>query len=380
MTGKTTSNPNSWTTARDTALDRLARSVVEERAAPAVVCAAARRREWGWEFGVGAAGTHWPISARAVTPDAIFDLASLTKPIMAVAAATELARGRLGWSAPVKEVLPELAPTFAGAASLEQLLSHRAGLRPHLELFDAAQSGRRVSLEGMLRRAANGAAPGIGGPSNSSAAVYSDLGYLLAGATVERWSGAALDVWLQNALPDTTGDLRSARTWLLREREFMSRCLPTEVVPWRGGLVWGQVHDENAWLMSGLGCSGHAGLFGTAIGVARFGAAVLDGLLGFRSEIPPEAARLTTTRRSGGSLRAGFDGVTNPGSTAGSSASSNSFGHLGFTGTSLWCDPDRSTVSVVLSNRVCPSRNNTAIRGLRAGLHEALFHWADAAN
>lgn len=380
MTGKTTSNPNSWTTARDTTLDRIARSVVAQKAAPAAVCAAARRTNQGWECGVGAAGTHWPISLSPVTPDTLFDLASLTKPVMAVAAATESCRGRLSWELQLKEALPELTSTHAGDATLEQLFSHRAGLLPHIELFGPPRAGRPASIKEVLQRAAKGAAPNSRGVHSPNAAVYSDLGYVLAGAAIQRRAGVPLDVWLSTVIPDTLAALGSARTWLCQKQGFLVRCAPTEVVPWRGGLVWGRVHDENAWLMGGFGCSGHAGLFGTATGVARFGAAVLDALLGFPSEIPHPAAVLSTLRRRGGSLRAGFDGATNPGSTAGCSASSDSFGHLGFTGTSLWCDPDRSIVTVVLSNRVCPSRSNITLRGLRAGLHESLLQWAKAGN
>jgi CubicO group peptidase (beta-lactamase class C family) len=137
------------------------------------------------------------------------------------------------------------------------------------------------------------------------------------------------------------------------------------------------VHDENAWALAGHGLAGQAGLFGVAESVARFGAAMLDALAGRRLDwlTPPEVLPLVR-RRPGGSLRAGFDGKSGTLSAAGELSSSEVFGHLGFTGTSLWCDPVAETVTVLLSNRVCPTRENQKIREIRPGVHDALFRYA----
>jgi len=376
---KTVARLSERTNSRSTALDRLARSIVAAGAAPAAVCAAGFRRADQWIFALGSAGTLWPIAATPITPDVVFDLASITKAVVAIAAATESVRGGLAWSSLLQEVLPEVEKTWAATASLEQLFSHRAGLKPHIELFRQWQAGRSATKSELLKfaaRAANGDSPPA---QESTRAVYSDLGYLLAGAALERHSGVALDTWLSSALPSSSAlELGSVRQWFVRDPTFLRRCAPTELVPWRRGLVWGRVHDENAWVLGGLGACGHAGLFGTAIGVARFGAVVVDALCGRSSEVPEAAAQLSTRPRSGGSLRAGFDGVSGTGSTAGTSASPATFGHLGFTGTSLWCDPARSLVTVVLSNRVCPQRGNVCLRSLRARMHEALFNWAES--
>jgi CubicO group peptidase (beta-lactamase class C family) len=163
---------------------------------------------------------------------------------------------------------------------------------------------------------------------------------------------------------------------LLRSRhsDFAERCLPTETVPFRNGVVRGVVHDENAWALSGHALSGHAGLFGTALGVAHFGRALLDVFHG-RSEAWLDARSLTPLlkERAGGTLRAGFDGKSADQSSAGSRAGMRSFGHLGFTGTSLWCDPDADRALVLLTNRVCPTRNNPRIRAARPVVNDALF-------
>lgn len=364
------------TAVRIPALDRLAYGIVDRRAAPAAVCAAAYRNDAGWVWAAGSAGTMWPTSRAPVTQATVFDLASVTKPFLAVAAATESCRDLLPWSSRLSELLPEVQGTIAGKSTLEELLSHRAGLAPHIELFGAWRSGRVVTPQDLLREAANAKLADF----RTGQALYSDLGYLLVGAAIERQFRLPLDVWLSRLYPSLMNtELGSARDWYSRDPAFISRCAPTEVVPWRQGLVWGRVHDENAWCFGGLGLSGHAGLFGTATGVIRFGAAVVDALLGRKSFFLPEAARLTTVKRPGGSLRAGFDGKAEQGSTAGSSASSSSFGHLGYTGTSLWCDPNRSLVTAILTNRVCPSREQNTLRGLRAEIHECLFHWASEA-
>lgn len=361
---------------RSVALNRIALDVVESGAAPAASCAAGFRDRAGWHFGVGAAGTLWPNSLRPVTPDTLFDLASLTKPIHAVAVATESILGALDWWAALQEFLPEVRGTWAATSSFESLLSHRAGLVPHVELYRRLQSGLAIDATIAMRMAANAKTKGARRSPEQTPALYSDLGYLLSGLAIERRFGIALDCWLALRLPRMADCFGSARQWLARDPGFRARCAATEVVPWRGGLLCAQVHDENAWALRGHGLCGHAGLFGTALGIARFGAAVLDALAGGSEIVPEQAATLTTGRRPSGTLCAGFDRKSEQGSSAGAIASSDAFGHLGFTGTSLWCDPRRAAVTVMLSNRVCPNRANGSLRPLRPRLHDSLFKWA----
>jgi CubicO group peptidase (beta-lactamase class C family) len=138
------------------------------------------------------------------------------------------------------------------------------------------------------------------------------------------------------------------------------------------------VHDENAWALSGDGVSGHAGLFGTALGVLGLGEAVLDVLSDRRPDFLTQGELVPLVRpRPGGTLRAGFDGKSDVGSSAGSRFGPNSIGHLGFTGTSLWIDPDRQLVGVLLTNRVHPSRASDAIRTARPLAYDAIAAWAE---
>jgi CubicO group peptidase (beta-lactamase class C family) len=131
----------------------------------------------------------------------------------------------------------------------------------------------------------------------------------------------------------------------------------------------GLVHDENAWALTGKGGSGHAGIFGTVDAVLTFGMAVLAARDDLSWLLRP---------RPGGSLLAGFDAKSPPPepSSAGGRAGPRTFGHLGFTGTSLWIDPDAGVVVSLLTNRVCPTRENVAIRAARPWAHDALFERA----
>jgi CubicO group peptidase (beta-lactamase class C family) len=132
-------------------------------------------------------------------------------------------------------------------------------------------------------------------------------------------------------------------------------------------------HDENAWTFSGHASSGHAGCFGTAADVARFGCALVDAVNGYDSSFLDRDRALRLVRpRPGGSLRAGFDGIASRESAAGSRLGPETFGHLGFTGTSLWCDPTQEIVTVILTNRVNPSREHLAIRAARPKVQDAL--------
>jgi CubicO group peptidase (beta-lactamase class C family) len=216
-------------------------------------------------------------------------------------------------------------------------------------------------------------------PEQGFAPLYSDLGYLLLGEALQRLMNRPLDeLMAQHVNAPLQIELCSARQWTARD-DFLSRVAPTEIVPWRGGLVCGQVHDENAWAFSGTGSAGNAGLFAQATDVARLGIALLDTLTGKRPEfLDPTLLSTLLAARPGGTLRAGFDAKSAQGSSAGQLFGPATFGHLGFTGTSLWCDPEAQIVAAVLTNRVHPTRNNTSHTKYRPLLADALFEHAQA--
>jgi CubicO group peptidase (beta-lactamase class C family) len=296
--------------------------------------------------------------------------------------AVAAARAGIDPSTPLGALLDEARGTASEDIPLELLLAHRAGLAGHRALYAPLVHGGRVDVAAALREAAGARREDALGDARLHGAegfepVYSDLGYALAGEAIARATGArdAGDaigrlVLEPLGIADRAGTVRD-----LAARGIVGPFAPTEDVPWRGGLVSGAVHDENAWALTGLGGSGHAGIFGTIDAVLEFGAAVLDGLAGrgvFGDRGPDSLAWLVRPR-PGGTLRAGFDGKSEQGSSAGVRLGPNAFGHLGFTGTSLWLDPDAAIVVALLTNRVCPSREHRAIREERPGAHDSLF-------
>jgi CubicO group peptidase (beta-lactamase class C family) len=362
-------------------LKRLATELVEKGVAPAVVVVAALRDAGQWRSEAGAAGR---LSAArnvcSTTPDTWFDLASITKPVTALAAARLARAGKIGLGAKLREFLPEVASAPAANATLEQLLAHRAGLEAHRRFYRHLMDGKTVDRRAALLEAASSrrAAPG---PDGTFDPIYSDLGYLLLGEALRRAAGRPLDDVLDS---EVIAPLRlamgSARRLRARDANFDRAVAPTEMAPWRGGIVRGFVHDENAWCWSGEGASGHAGLFGTARAVAQLGEAVVDALHGrLDSFLTRDEIGSLVKPRPGGTMRAGFDGKSPQGSSAGTRFGPSTVGHLGFTGTSLWCDVDREWVGVLLSNRVCPSRDNDLIRSLRPFAYDRIAEWAERA-
>jgi CubicO group peptidase (beta-lactamase class C family) len=351
-------------------LDTLARTeIVERGVASAAVLAVARHGRAGWTISQGAAGH---TGKRPADPDSVFDLASITKSFVAVTLARLVERGLVDFETPLGEWVEESAGTSSERCTLEALGSHRAGLVAHRALFSPLLERRAVGRRSALRSAARG---GTSPEAGLHPPVYSDLGYLLLGEALSRSTGRELDELVAREVCAPLGSQAdSARKWFSADRHFIERVAPTEFSGFRGGVIRGAVHDENAWALSGYGSSGHAGLFGRAADVLALGTALLDALAGRdASFLSRGTVERLLAERPGGTLRLGFDGKSAAGSSAGPSAGPLTFGHLGFTGTSFWCDPAADTVTAVLTNRVFPTRENVAIREARPRVHEALF-------
>lgn len=359
----------------------LDEQVVRVGAAPGVTGGIARRSGTKWSWAVGCAGYTDPFNGDRVTTGTWFDLASLTKSVTALGVARAVERGLMAWGSRLADYLPFLDGTFGGDASLLSLLSHRAGFVAHTQLAGSSHAALRSLAE--AKRDDVLSSPSMGQTLEPHAPLYSDVGYIFAGLALERCAGRDLDLQLQSELTTMADATSTWPTELASARHLthwgvgVSQIAPTELVTTRGGLVRGQVHDDNAWTLSETSTSGHAGMFGTARGVLGLGTLLLDLVAGRSDALGPASVAALLAPRKDGSLRAGFDSknLQSP-SVAGRVLGSRTFGHLGFTGTSYWCDPDAETVVVLLTNRVCPSRNNLQLRAVRPTVHDALAHLA----
>ncbi|MCY3971228.1 MAG: serine hydrolase [Acidobacteria bacterium] len=307
--------------------------------------------------------------APAVTPSTIYDLASLTK---VIATTTLMMRrvesGALALDGTAASYLPELQGSPVGGATLRDLLAHSSGLPCCSELFRELGEGLDRD-EARARYLEHIAATKLEvGPREKS--IYSDLGVLMLGEILERESGRGFAELVQDEILDPLG---LADTGYLPADSLRQRIAPTEFDAWRGRLPHGEVHDENTHALGGI--APHAGLFGTARDVAVFAQTMLNGgAYGERRIVDTDTVALFTRRAQlvrDSSRALGWDTPSDP-SSAGRYFSARSFGHTGFTGTSLWIDPELELIVVLLTNRVHPTRENIAIRRLRPAIHDAV--------
>lgn len=314
-------------------------------------------------------GTLGPKDSTDVDELTVFDIASLTKVFVASAAFRLIEAGLLRLEGPAGELCGSLRDPRLRAATLEQILAHEAGFEAWAPLFEAVplddrgtSSGRQAILSAVAKTPAGGS-PGEG-------AVYSDLGFIVLGVVLEEVCGVGLEEVVRRYVTEPLG-LSSVRYVPLKRADrqgaaFGGDVAVTERCPWRGRFLAGEVHDDNAWAMGGV--AGHAGLFATAADVACLGLAWLDSLREGRFIGRALARRALTTRPGGRYL--GWDGKSDPDSSAGTLFSPSSFGHLGFTGCSLWVDPVRELSVALLTNRVCYGRDNLLIRSVRPRFHD----------
>jgi beta-glucosidase-like glycosyl hydrolase/CubicO group peptidase (beta-lactamase class C family) len=309
--------------------------------------------------------------AKKVTEDSIYDVASLTKPIVTTTAIMMLAQqGRVDLDVPVEDYLPDFAegaksdpdPKWRARVTLRMLLVLSSGLPAHRDFYKEAK-GRDALLARVL------AEPLVREPGTQIE--YSDLGFILLGEIVTRLTGEPLDAFAKREIFQPLG---MDRSMFNPSRRLRPEIAPTEIDnASRGRLVWGEVHDENAWAMGGI--AGHAGLFSTARDVAIFAQMILNGGIYAHKRILNRATieRFTSKITLGNSASAtGWFVPTEP-STSGRYFSSKSFGHIGFTGTTLWIDPERNLFVILLTNRVHPTRANDKIRQVRPAVHDAVI-------
>src|SRR5437763_3094297 len=296
----------------------------------------------------------------ATQDDTIFDLASLTKVLAATTIAMQLLEaGRLALSDPIARWVHDWRGHDREQVTLRALLSHSSGLTAWLPFY-RDYTGRKDFQHAIC------ALPLEYTPDSQS--IYSDLGFILLGFALEDAGRASLDKQSAAVL----GRITPAPLLFSPPLALRARIAPTERDPWRGRLLVGEVHDENCWALGGV--AGHAGLFGTAEAIGDFARAMLVAVKGATSPIASRrTVKMFVTRgHVPGSRALGWDTML-PTSSCGSKRSTAAFGHTGFTGTSLWIDPERDVYVVFLTNRVHPTRDNNAIQKIRPALHNAVM-------
>ena len=291
----------------------------------------------------------------------LFDIASVTKVLATTAMAMILyERGLLDLDTPLISIVGE----FSGEdprrdeVTLRMLLAHSSGLPAYEKLFLRAHT-RDQLLEAAFTTALTND-PG-------SHAEYSDIGFILLGVALERLADESLDRFCQREI---LGPLGMARTTFNPATTLRPEIPPTaDDQTFRHRIVQGEVQDENASVLGGV--AGHAGLFSTAQDVTIFAHAMFRGS---SSILRPETISLFTERQSapeGTSRALGWDTPSSP-SQSGRSFSARSFGHLGYTGTSVWIDPERELSATLLTNRTWPDCSNQAIKQVRPKFHDAV--------
>lgn len=308
----------------------------------------------------------------AITTESIFDLASVSKVVATATVAMLLyERGILDLEMPLAAIVPEFVS--AGAAhegsslkndprrklvTMRMLLAHSSGLAAYEKLF--LQAKTREELLALCFQSPLVADPG-------SKAEYSDPGFILLGIALERLADEPLDRFCQREI---FGPLGMANTMFKPPSSLQTKIVPTaDDGTFRHRVIQGEVQDENASILGGT--AGHAGVFSTAHDLAIFSNALLCGGAPL---VRPETLHLFTRREpspAGTSRALGWDTPSAP-SQSGQYFSSSSFGHLGYTGTSLWLDPERQLSIILLTNRTWPDCGNQAIKQLRPKFHDAV--------
>ncbi|MFY9562559.1 MAG: serine hydrolase domain-containing protein [Terriglobales bacterium] len=315
-----------------------------------------------------------------VSTASIFDLASVTKGIATTTMTMILyERGLLDLEAPVTAIVPEFAADDPRRrdVTLRMLLAHSSGLPAYEKLFLRAQTRDELLAAAFTTNLT--AAPG-------THAEYSDIGFIILGVALERLADEPFDTYCQREI---FGPLGMSHTTFNPPKAWKDQIVPTanecgtdtpvrqtpkspaQPTPgtFRGRIIQGEVQDENASVLGGV--AGHAGLFGPAEDVAIFAHALLSG---GRPILRPETIKLFSRREAtpAGTSRAfGWDTPSAP-SQSGKHFGPRSFGHLGYTGTSLWIDPDRQLSITLLTNRTWPNCQNQAIKQVRPAFHDTV--------
>ena len=345
--------------ARLATIDRLVERGISAGGYPGAAVVVGRKGAAVWEKGFGRLG--WTSDAGSVVPErTIYDLASLTKVVGTTTAIMILYdEGKVHLDDPVVKFIPAFTGGAKDQVTIRQLLEHRSGLPAGRDLW-------RLTDTPAEARAAVIATDLFAPPGKTYE--YSDLGADILGFVVEAVSGQTLDKFLDERVFVPLG---MSDTHFRPDPSLRGRIAPTELNPPRGYPLRGEVHDENAYALGGV--AGHAGLFSTASDLSIFAQMLLDGGSYNGTRIVADSTVALFTKRAAGTRALGWDTCDGEGS-CGKYLGPTAYGHTGFTGTSLWIDPEREMFVILLTNRVHAARARRpakVIADVRADLSDA---------
>ncbi len=302
-------------------------------------------------------------NSRPMTLNTLFDLASLTKVISTTNCAMIcIDRGLFKLDDKVSKYIPQFAQNGKEQITIRNLLLHNSGLPAYKRYYEMYNNATDVINDIYSTK--------LEYPTGTKT-VYSDLGIITLGKIIEKVTGMTLDKFAEKEIFNPLG---MKNTMYNPPDSLKQFCAPTEYDNyWRHRQIQGEVHDETASMLGGV--AGHAGLFSTAGDIAKVLQMLLqDGEFNGKQIIKSKTVKLFTKRQSEKSTRAlGWDTKSKTGSSAGDLFSDDSYGHTGFTGTSVWTDPERKLFVVFLTNRVYPTRENHKLFKVRPALHNAVI-------
>lgn len=369
--GRTTSSrPRRWGTPLRERLDRIMGSGIEQGVFPGGVVLVRHRNDIVIHEAYGDAFTHQDIQTPALRPvtthpDTVYDLASITKAFTATCVMRLVDEKKLQLDDQLTRHLPGFGKNGKAEITVRQLLTHVAGL-PYLRLWedDATFTDRMRSIMGVTPEFPPG-----------SAMMYHDTNFIVLGRLIEAVDGRRLDQAMAARVLDPLGlhqtrygplDSRAAGVAATEDESYVGR-----------GLVWGEVHDENAWSLGGV--AGHAGLFSTARDLSVFGQMYLNGGIHDGARVlSPETVFEMTRNQIGDLGNRGLGWQVNASHYMGGAASPRTYGHTGFTGTSIVIDPPRELVIVLLTNRVHPTRHGPSVDPVRRAVADAVLEAVNA--
>jgi len=311
-------------------------------------------------------------ASRFVTAETVYDLASLTKILSTtILVMLFLEKERFTLETPLADLWPEPVPEEKKGVTVAQMLSHATGLpawRPYHQILNRVPPDeRRAEMARLILAELLEARP-------CRQAIYSDLNFILLGLIIEKTAGRRQNFLFQKYIAAPLSLTATGYRPTDGESSLeIDNTAPTETLPHRGGLICGQVHDDNAAALAGV--AGHAGLFGTAVEVWKIFNSLRSA---YRNEPGLKLVAPATVRRfwrrsnlaPDSTWALGFDTPSRTGSSAGRHFSPASVGHLGYTGVSLWYDPEKDLTVILLTNRVHPTASNQAIRTFRPYIHD----------